>query len=115
MTSNNQYYNNSKFVLIKIQFHERDDRRYTYVAHVKHKVEPGDWVTVPVGDTENVFGTKSGYVDIKTVKVTGVTDNMKHLPKDFDVKMVISNLKKSGESYKTLFDDKMQFIKRGRS
>ena len=114
MTRNNQYYNNPKFMLVKIQFHEHDDRRYTYVAHVRHRIEPGDWVTVPVGEKENVFGDKSGYVDVKTVKVTGVTTDMRYLPKDFDVKMVISNLKKSGESYQAFYNDKMKYLKRGK-
>lgn len=111
MPSKNDFYNNDNFVLIKVRFSQQDRKTYTYVAHVKHDVKVGDWVTVPVGQKENVFSVRTGYRDIQTVEVTAMTDNMDKLPRKYDVKMIISNLKKSGKSYQAFYENKMSFFK----
>ena len=111
MSSKNDYYDNPNFVLIKVRFSAQESRRYTYVAHTKHNIEVGDWVTVPVGEVENVFGVATGYRDIQTVEVTAVTDDMRHLPKKFDVKMIVSTLKKSSETYQVFYENKMKYFR----
>ena len=110
MSKNNEFYNRPAFNLIKVKFSEHDQMRYTYASLVSQDVEVGDWVTVPVGKTENVFGVPTGYRDIQTVEVTGVTKDMRHLPKDFDVKHIISNLK-DGAPYRKVHHAKLKFIK----
>lgn len=107
MSNRNQFYNSPKFRLIKVRFTPVDVKTYTYVAHVRHKVNVGDWVTVPVGEVEDVFGVTGGYRDIQTVEVTAITDDMRHLPKGYNVKMIISNLKYAGDNYQVLYKRKM--------
>lgn len=107
MSNKNQFYNTPNFVIIRVKFSEGDSKKYTYVAHVKHQIEKGDWVSVPVGPNENVFESNVGYRDIQTVQVTGITTNMKHLPKEFDVKLIISNVTRAGKTYQRFYNSKI--------
>jgi len=103
----NQFYNLPTFMLIKVKFSEADGRRYTYAAHIRHRLQPGDWVVVPTGGYEDVFNQEGGYRSISIGEVTSVTKDMSHIPKTIPLKLAIGKVK-GGDVYGKFYKAKMQ-------
>ena len=74
--------------LIKVKFSERPTGIYTYAIKRQFNVVRGDLVIVPVGNVTNPF-KGDGFEYLRVVKVTGVTNDMKHLPTDYELKEVL--------------------------
>lgn len=84
----NKFYNTRHWQLVKVKFSVGGEA-YTYAAHVKQQCKLGDVVVVPVGSHEDVFAVVDPLSIIQFAVVTAITSNMKHIPKDFDIKHVV--------------------------
>lgn len=104
----NQFYNQSMFMLIKVRFSEADGKLYTYAAHIRHCIQPGDWVLVPTGNNEDVFNAHGGYRQLQAAEVSSITKNMDYLPDDYEIKHVIGKIK-GGRTYTNLYQAKQHF------
>lgn len=83
----NEFFNDERFMLVKVKFSESDGKRYTYASPKKFNLVKGDLVVVPVGDTK--LNVVNGF---SVAAVTSVTDNLSHIPKDFELKSVVQKI-----------------------
>ena len=89
----NKYFKSGEFVLVKV-IYSSDGQEYTYAAPVKVGVEIGSVVLVPVGDDIDVFSQGDTVDRLSVAVVTDITDDMRHMPKDYVIKMIAGALPK---------------------
>ena len=93
----NQKFNNKKFMLVKVKYTAGQPANYTYAALVKQNIQTGDHVVVMVGN-----GT--GVDSMKVAEVGATTSDMKHLPKEYEIKPIVCKVDK------TYYDKVMKYL-----
>lgn len=88
----NKFYNRKCFCLIKVKFSIRSGELYTYACHKSLKVAKGDMVTVPTNTEEFNSDYDRGHEFLKVARVTAVTNDLRHISDDYDLKHVVSKV-----------------------
>ena len=108
MSTGNEFYNNELFELVKVEFDSGSASSYTYAAHRALRLMTGDSVLVPVGNEEDIFAGGKAHEATKVCRVTGVTQDMSHLPSDFPIKHVINKI--TGKVYNRFLQAKQAYM-----
>ena len=79
---NNQF-RNKNYMLVKVRYNIGTKGGYVYAIKKKLKPETGSLVVVHVGEGKPTID------NMKVAEVTATSDNLKHIPNDYEIKEVL--------------------------